>query len=326
MFQLEALGLNRLTQRDISLIRTIGKIRDVKEEGFFVDVDLLLTDEGLEPYYNIPTIRSKYYNYPIRKGDLVLLLTISHLQNDVMEKGNFADYPAVYDSYIAVPFNILSEFKTGKKETNTTEGDATETQPQEGSTDENEQVDFTNFFHLRTPEQNFQAYVNEEKTYITAKKVDFEAYFKAWKETIEETKECLIKGDYNATYESAYNDTIKGNLTHKTEGTADYSCESNVSYDIKGTYDIQVSGNFTIGTETHYEVNSQGSLMLQAAQPITIRVGENLGSLIAEGFNLIASSMTGPIPQSPSGVQSGPTMANGGQLSAVASRILRVVS
>lgn len=318
MQQLESLGISRLTKTKIELLKTFGKIKKVKDEGFFVDVDLVLTDDGLETYNNIPTLRSRYYNYPIREGDLVMLLTVDHLQNDFFEKGEFGEFPATYNSYVAIPVSTLNQFLKGSDKQGSQQGG--------GNSQSSDVIDFTNFFHVRTPKLNFQASINEDKFLIKADKVDYESTYKNFTETIKEKETHNVEGDAEFNYKKTFKDTVEGEATLIFKANSSYTYESTLKFNVKGNWEIAADSNVQFRVSNFFEVNSSGGLSLQASQPISIRTGESLGSLIAEGFNLIASSTTGPIPQAPSGISTGPTMASGSALSAVASRILKVCS
>ena len=300
----------KLSQSQIALPTTFGKILAVKEEGFYVDVQLCSGDAGLEPYQNIPTMRSKYYNYPIRIGDFVILLPMSHLQNSFYEMGSFGGLvPASYNSYVAIPISLTMEFLSGL-------GLAGTQSPEP----------FTNFFHIRTPQLGTQAYINENEINVSGPMTDWNNHIQNWNSVMEQSWTNHIKQDYS--------NTVEGNTTLETSGNYKRTTKGNENIEVTGNSDLQVQGNTSINAQSQYDlqiqstgkVTCQGKLTIQSSTPITIQTGETLGALIAEGFNLIASSMTGPIPQAPSGISVGATMANGGQLTAVATRILQVVT
>ncbi len=104
-------AVRQLSQLDTSIPCTMAKVKEVKDDGFYVKVNVALPNEGAEEYDYIPTLRSKYFTYPVREGDFVILTTLSHLQAKYFNTGEFDSQPAPYQSYVAIPFNLRSEFK-----------------------------------------------------------------------------------------------------------------------------------------------------------------------------------------------------------------------
>ena len=124
-----------------SLIRTFGLVTAVKENGFYVDVTTLINKEQQEPIENVPVVHNRYLNYYIVEGDIVMLLTISHLQENVLETGELLEaYPI--ESYIAIPMVLKTDY------------------------------DYNNEFRLRTPQKTVDITVNEQKLEALLKAAD----------------------------------------------------------------------------------------------------------------------------------------------------------
>ncbi|EGV1470921.1 hypothetical protein JF110_001646 [Campylobacter jejuni] len=134
-------GLNAVINKEPNLINTYAIVKEVYDEGYSVDVELVLKSEGLETFKNIPVLKNPYYNTPIRKDDLVILLTLSHLQNNFLETGELEN-PPMFQSYFALPYVLKRGFNDSK---------------------------FTNFFHLQTPEGKSKILLNEDRCEIDMK-------------------------------------------------------------------------------------------------------------------------------------------------------------
>ncbi|HEC1823343.1 TPA: hypothetical protein R1765_001967 [Campylobacter coli] len=123
-------GLNAVIDQPLEALNTFAKVVEVYNNGYTIDVELVLKSEGLEQYKNIPVLKNAYYNTPIRKDDIVVLLNLSHLQNSFIDTG-VLENPVFMPSYFALPFVLKEKFK------------------------------YTNFFHLATPEGKTTAIANE---------------------------------------------------------------------------------------------------------------------------------------------------------------------
>ncbi|HDZ5057793.1 TPA: hypothetical protein RTG63_001656 [Campylobacter jejuni] len=131
-------GLNAVVEKEPNLVNTYAKVVEVKDDGYNIDVELILKSEGLETFKNIPVLKHPYYNVPIRKDDLVILLTLSHLQENFLETGELEN-PPLFQSYFALPYVLKENF---------------------------EHAEYTNFFHLRTPEGKSKITLNEDECKI----------------------------------------------------------------------------------------------------------------------------------------------------------------
>lgn len=93
-----------------NLERTLAKVTNISEEGFYIDCKLINTNIGSEEYKYIPVLKNKYVNYPILKDDIVILLTLSHLLGNYLETEDLQN-PENREAYFALPFTLLKDFK-----------------------------------------------------------------------------------------------------------------------------------------------------------------------------------------------------------------------
>lgn len=137
-------GLGNVLPKNISLPHTFAKVIEVYNEGYFIDVELILKSDGLETYKNIAVLKNKYFNTPILKDDIVILITLSHLTNDFLESGELEN-PSPMQSYLALPYVLKKDF---------------------------ENQEFKNFFYLRTPKNKVKIDITENVINIDAKEAE----------------------------------------------------------------------------------------------------------------------------------------------------------
>lgn len=91
-----------------SLPITLAKVTSINQSGTVISATLYIQNLGLAPYTEIPLIKNKYVNTPIQVGDTVLLLTLSHLLETLLETQTITD--VVYlNSYVAIPFALTAD-------------------------------------------------------------------------------------------------------------------------------------------------------------------------------------------------------------------------
>lgn len=91
---------------------TLGKVVDVKSEGYFVDVELSYKITNMQKFQSVPVLRNKYLNYPILKDDIVILVPFSHLIQNYLEKGEYANEDMVWTQcYFALPMCFEETYK-----------------------------------------------------------------------------------------------------------------------------------------------------------------------------------------------------------------------
>lgn len=91
-----------------SLPITLAKVTSINQNGTIISASLYIQNLGLTPYVEIPLIKNKYVNTPIQVGDTVLLLTLSHLLETLLETQTITD--VVYlNSYVAIPFALTAD-------------------------------------------------------------------------------------------------------------------------------------------------------------------------------------------------------------------------
>lgn len=127
---------------------TFAKVAKINENGSIIDVILILENVGLSEYKNIPIIKNKYAYTPISEGDIVLLLPISHLLENFLEK-EVIDSVINLNSYVCVPFGTEKDFK-----------------------------DFSNNFHLKTPKEKIKGEITENVAKMESESGDLNFSFK----------------------------------------------------------------------------------------------------------------------------------------------------
>lgn len=327
-------AIRQLSQLDTSIPCTMAKVKEVKDDGFYVKVNVALPNEGAEEYDYIPTLRSKYFTYPVREGDYVILTTLSHLQAKYFNDGEFESQPAPYQSYVAIPFNLRSEFRNYSDldgnaivepkpeeppgppniDIPTTPPVYPERPEQEGESDA---LPFTaDGFHFRTPKLGIQGYATDKELKILGKEALYTLELKDAVQIFEGKNEVWTKGNGKYFTDGDFNEAIKGRYDLSVEGPTNALFKQN--------YSSRYQGNVALESNLDFRITSGGKVTIQSAQPVTISTGTGrLGSLIAEALMLISSSQTGPIV-TPQGTGTGPTMSNGSQLADIANQILKV--
>lgn len=108
-FFLEA--IQSLTKQN-ALPITLAKVLEVKDEGYLVDVELSYKITNMQKFQNIPVLKNKYINYPILKDDIVILLTLSHLLQNYLEKKEYSGDTMIFSQcYFALPMCFKEDFK-----------------------------------------------------------------------------------------------------------------------------------------------------------------------------------------------------------------------
>lgn len=125
---------------------TLAKIVEVKDEGYYVDVELSHTIDNMQKYQNIPILRNKYSNYPVLKDDIVILLPFAHLLQNYLDNKEYASSDMIYTQcYFALPMCFKEDFK------------------------------HKNELSFRTPQEKFLMSINDEKlTLETEQGIKFE--------------------------------------------------------------------------------------------------------------------------------------------------------
>lgn len=90
---------------------TLAKVVEVKDEGYYVDVELVNKQTNMQKYQFVPVLKSKYVNAPILKDDLVILMTFSHLLQNYLEDKQFGTSIVFNKCYFALPLCYKDEFK-----------------------------------------------------------------------------------------------------------------------------------------------------------------------------------------------------------------------
>ncbi|EAK7296558.1 hypothetical protein FBF91_05975 [Campylobacter upsaliensis] len=328
-------AVRQLSQLDASIPCTMAKVKEVRDDGFYVKVSVALPNEGAEEYDYIPTLRSKYFTYPVRVGDFVILTTLSHLQAKYFNTGEFDSQPAPYQSYVAIPFNLRSEFRNYSDD----EGNAIvppkddEEPPGDGNIDipttppqypekpeaegESDALPFTaDGFHFRTPELGIQGYATDKELHVLGKEADYTIEMNNAVQIFEGKNEVWTKGNAKITIDGLLEESIKGTYDLKVESeyTGLYMGEVSVKYQAGATFDVEGDLNIYSGQK----------IVIRSTLPISIGTYQNtIGKLIAQGFSLISGSQTGPIV-TPQGTGTGPTMANGVELANIANQLLAI--
>lgn len=143
-------GINESVSENSAIIlpTTFAKVTKINENGSVIDVILVLENVGLSEYKNIPIIKNKYAYAPISEGDIVLLLPISHLLENFLEK-EVIDSVINLNSYVCVPFGVEKDLK-----------------------------DFTNNFHLKTPKEKIKGEITEDIAKLESESSDLNISFK----------------------------------------------------------------------------------------------------------------------------------------------------
>lgn len=125
---------------------TLAKIVEVKDEGYYIDVELSHTINNMQKYQNIPVLRNKYSNYPVLKDDIVILLPFAHLLQNYLDNKKYANEDMIYTQcYFALPMCFKEDFK------------------------------HKNELSFRTPKEKFLMSINDEKlTLETEQGIKFE--------------------------------------------------------------------------------------------------------------------------------------------------------
>lgn len=92
-----------------SLQETLGKVKKIKDNGYFLDVEYTNKALGSQVLSNVPCVKNKYFNTPIKEGDLVILISISHLLENYLNSGSYNEVISE-ESYIAIPFCLKNDF------------------------------------------------------------------------------------------------------------------------------------------------------------------------------------------------------------------------
>lgn len=90
---------------------TLAIVKKVIDEGYYVDVELTEKLINMQEYHYVPVLKSKYANSPINKGDLVILMTFSHLLQNYLESKQYAKEIVWESGYFALPLCFKDEFK-----------------------------------------------------------------------------------------------------------------------------------------------------------------------------------------------------------------------
>lgn len=112
---------------------TLAIVKEVVDDGYYIDVELTEKTINMQIYHNVPVLKNKYANTPINKGDLVVLLTFSHLLQNYLETKQYAKDIVWNNGYFALPLCYKDEFK------------------------------HKNEFSIRTPDEKFIITLNDEK-------------------------------------------------------------------------------------------------------------------------------------------------------------------
>lgn len=118
---------------------TLATVKNVVDEGFYIDVELTEKSINMQVYHNVPVLKNKYANTPINKGDLVILMTFSHLLQNYLESKQYAKEIVWENGYFALPFCLKDDFK------------------------------HKNEFSVRTPDEKFIITLNDEKMLLETK-------------------------------------------------------------------------------------------------------------------------------------------------------------
>lgn len=91
---------------------TLAKIVEVKDEGYYIDVELSYHIDNMQKFQNIPVLRNKYSNYPVLKDDIVILLPFAHLLQNYLDNKKYANEDMIYTQcYFALPMCFKEDFK-----------------------------------------------------------------------------------------------------------------------------------------------------------------------------------------------------------------------
>lgn len=90
---------------------TLAKVTKVIDEGYYVDVELTEKLINMQEYHYVPVLKNRYVNSPINKGDLVILMTFSHLLQNYLESKQYAKEIVWESGYFALPLCFKDEFK-----------------------------------------------------------------------------------------------------------------------------------------------------------------------------------------------------------------------
>lgn len=90
---------------------TLANVKKVLDEGYYIDVELTEKTINMQEYHNVPVLKNKYTNTPINEGDLVILMTFSHLLQNYLETQEYAKDIVWESGYFALPMCFKDEFK-----------------------------------------------------------------------------------------------------------------------------------------------------------------------------------------------------------------------
>lgn len=161
------------------LPRTLATVKGVSENGYYVDVELTEKTLGAEVIEYVPVLKSKYCNVPVNEGDLVILLTFSHLLQNYLETKQYATETVWNNGYFALPMAFLDEFE------------------------------HKNEFSIITPDKKFKIILNDEKMLLETEqglKVEMDL-----QNLVIELQALEVKSKGDIKLESQTNLILKGN-------------------------------------------------------------------------------------------------------------------
>lgn len=108
-------GIQALTQKSEKLPFTLGIVKGIKDKGFRIDVEALIKGANAEVIENVPVLKNKYINSPIRENDFVWLCPLSHLIGMYLETKELSQTLTI-EEYLAIPGVYKEQFKFSDNE------------------------------------------------------------------------------------------------------------------------------------------------------------------------------------------------------------------
>lgn len=107
-------SIRKVVQGEIAgqLLKTLAIVVSVDSntEGYLVDVKYVNNSTGDEVLKGIPVLKNQYFNTPIYKDDLVMLLALDESLESYITKGTFTN-SFEKQNYFAIPYTLYENFK-----------------------------------------------------------------------------------------------------------------------------------------------------------------------------------------------------------------------